>query len=66
VLIVCLIALLVLALGADAAIFVPLNATDAVTLTWQAAHGDEATATPRPRFRPTPIPNNGNPGQQPV
>ena len=66
VLIVCIIALLVLALSADAAIFNPLNATDAVTQTWQAAHGDQATPTPRPRFRVSPIPRDGNPGDQSV
>lgn len=66
VLIICIVALLILALGADAAIFIPLNATEAVTLTWQAAHGDQATSTPRPRFRITPAPHNGNPGDQSV
>lgn len=66
VLIVCLVALLVLALGADAAIFIPLNATDAVTQTWQAAHSDQPTTTPRPRFRASPVPRNGNPGDQSV
>lgn len=66
VLIVCILALLVLALSADAAIFIPLNATDAVTQTWQAAHGDQPTITPRPRFRPSQNPNNGNPGDQSV
>jgi len=64
VLIACIIALIILALGADAAIFIPLNATDAVTLTWQAAHGVQATPTSHPRFRAASSPHNGNPGDQ--
>lgn len=61
VLLVCIILCLALVLGADRAIFIPYNATHAITETWQAQHPTTptrprqgVTRTPPPRRTRTP------------
>ena len=57
-----IIACLVMSVGMDRALFIPFNATRAVTQTWEANHPGSAggSATPRPlRPRRTSTPNPG-------
>ncbi len=72
-LIVCVTVLVILAASTDAAIFIPYNATHAVTQTYEAAHPQTHTPTPiapaaptrsRPRLFPTP--NQPDPNVQQV
>jgi len=58
VLLFCLFLCLVFAVGMDAVVINPYNATVSVTQTWQAQH----PATPTPKVRPTPpLPNDNSP-----
>jgi hypothetical protein len=47
-------------LGLDAAVFVPHNATAAVTQTWQAAHPAEATAAAKATRTAVPAPTRSS------
>lgn len=72
VLLVCIILCLALVLSADRAIFIPYNATHAITQTWQAQHpttptrrGQSGTRTLQPRRTRTPDYNQQARGPDP-
>lgn len=67
VLLFCFILCLLFSLGVDATVIAPLNATKAITQTWQAQHPHTATPTAAPtarRLRPTGTAFPDNPYQQ--